>query len=410
MSAVLRDKVCWASGWHRRGPMAKPVLPSRGGVRHLSECVKLSAVESLCSAEGADALLLLEQGRCAPALRQFCATQSFSSKTWRGKTNSWTSAKSCAYETQILGWTQFFVELRRSVCTSLETDALTEHLRLDLQEISASVLRQYFISGQKKLWFRMNMTAEWSDRDRDKKNLKERWTSLLRWLSPKNIHYYCTAIDRMFTSMPSRQWMSRCRIKAAHGQIGKACRIMLPSCVKSRSPLPITAHLRSIPASILQHHKFKEAQDNLLREMPSVECASWQSGQARTHHAWGCPKVHETQWWEILLLRITTLRFPSSWFDGTCGDDWWCQMRSHSDTDRPDAARVLIAKKKRALFKSPRALFKSPESFLKRPTKTKNETHRTKSDAKKLCIKRIRRSPMPKLWNERRAETSVQQD
>ena len=48
MSAVLRDKVCWASGWHRRGPMAKPVLPSRGGVRHLSKCVKLSTVESLC--------------------------------------------------------------------------------------------------------------------------------------------------------------------------------------------------------------------------------------------------------------------------------------------------------------------------------------------------------------------------
>ena len=140
-------------------------------------------------------------------------------------------------------------------------------------------------------------------------------------------------------------------------------------------PLPMTATLRSIPTSIFQHHKFKEAQDNLLRGIPSVECASWQIGQARTHHAWGCSKVHETQWWEILLLRITTLRFPSCWFDGTYGDDWWCQMRSHSDTDRPDTARVLVVKKKRALFKS-------PDSFLKRPNKAKNETHRTKSDAK----------------------------
>ena len=387
MSAVLRDKVCWASDWHRRGPMAKPVLPSRGGVRHLSECVKLSTVESL---ESADALLLLQRGRCAPALRQFCATQPFSSKTWRGKTNFWTSAKSCAYKRQILGWTQFFVELRRSVCTSLETDALTEHLRLDLQEISASVLRQCFIWDQKKLWFRMSMTAEWSDRDRDRRNLKERWTSLLRWLSPKNTHYDCTAIDRMFTPMLSPQWMSRCRIKAAHGHIvWKACGIMLPSRVNSRSPsaddcTPALDSCFDIWTPQVQGSSRQPPPGDALGWV--CRLADWPSTNA------SCERllvVHETQWWEILLLRITTLRFPSCWFDGTCGDDWWCQMRSHSDTDRPDTARVLVVKKKRALFKS-------PDSFLKRPTKAKNETHRTKSDAKKLCIKRIRRSPMPK--------------
>ena len=207
----------------------------------------------------------------------------------------------------------------------------------------------------------------------------------------------------MFTSMPSRQWMSRCRIKTAHEQIvWKACRIMLPSCVNSRSPLPITAHLRSIPASILQHHKFKEAQDNLLRGMPSVECASGQIGQARTHHAWGCSKCtkHNDErscCWELQ----------------HCASHPADSMARAVKTRDVRCDRILT----QTVWCDPSAGREEEKSSFQEPWQLPQKTHQSdewdSSDevrCQKLGIKRIRRSPMPKSWNQRRAETSVQQD
>ena len=140
-------------------PWQNPVLPRRGKVWHLSECVKLSPMDSLCLRWRRWCLFFCSSGvvvhpHCDGFVRRNRSVPKY------GEEKQIPGRVQKVVQTKDRFWDKHNSLLRNelaSVCTGLETDALTEHLRLDLHDISASVPRQCFISSQKK-WQQSGVT------------------------------------------------------------------------------------------------------------------------------------------------------------------------------------------------------------------------------------------------------------